>query len=156
VRNDVRRLLILVLLSVCTVVGVHAIAQRPRPERSGRKPAMRAIDLCNVEGLWGYATFEVKVPQAQLDKLRPVCQEAYDVRKELLWRDPLPPATIREIGDDMVAKTKVVLGDEADRLRSWFEKREERLQQLARDYPIYGTQEKSNAANQAEKQREHK
>ena len=103
------------------------VRERARPARSRAsiRPVPLSKTLCDVEGLWGYAAFEARLDADALKKLKPICQTAYDARKEVLAtkaEDILAQhQQLRDIAAKMLADAKATLGDNAEKLEGWID-----------------------------------
>ena len=121
----------MLFLAIGLVVSMTSESQRPSRPMTRPLGGMPRV-YCDVEGLWGYATFEAKLDDTALAKLRAVCQETYDARKGAIGelREGDPPGKIldfKRLGDAMVEKAKEVLGDDAAKLDPWIARLESSL-----------------------------
>ena len=125
---------ILVVCAVVVVLAVVVALTSTRSEAQGRGRGgmmqMMAKAICDVDGLWGFATFDAKLDDTQIKKLKPVCQKAYDKRKETMadgGGNPMASfATLNQIGDDLVKEAKEALGEDASaKIEPWVTARTE-------------------------------
>jgi hypothetical protein len=108
---------------------VEAAAQ-PTPAQRGVMGPGRM--LCDVEGLWAYATFEAKLDTVSLEKVRPICQTAYDARATVAADTNVATAEERlekivGLGDTMVGEVQQALGEQGAKLEPWITRRSQLL-----------------------------
>ncbi len=125
-----KKTMLAVVLVLFVLVTLLPPATAQRPTRVPRNPGGIPRLLCDVEGLWGYATFKAKLDAPTLEKLRPVCQKGYDEREALIGKiatgkDSPSWATFRELGETLVREAKAALGEDASgKIQPWFDMRE--------------------------------
>jgi len=80
----------LAILGLVAVLVVHAVAAQPQRGgggAQGRMMGQRGAGMlrmaCNIEGLWAELSFEAKLEDAKLMKMRPTFQKAWDERQNV-------------------------------------------------------------------------
>ena len=121
--------------SVASAQGQGGGQGGPRMGGMRGGPEIMGRILCDVEGLWFAATFDAKLDAAALDKLKPVCQKAYDARAKEFGAvdmgDPVQHAmAVKGVGDEMEKAAKDALGANTAKLENWFKKRDDTMKEL--------------------------
>ena len=132
-----RTIVVVCAVAVALAVVVALSTTRGEAQGGGRAGMMQLMGkaICDVEGLWGFATFDAKLDDAQLKKLKPVCQKAYDKRKEAMATSGGNPmaafASLNQLGDELVKESQAALGEEtAKKIEPWVTQRTEFVQSM--------------------------
>jgi hypothetical protein len=129
---------LVVAFGLCAL-GIHA-QQRGQSAGSGYRMA------CNVEGLWAEVAFTLKVADAELLKMRPDFQKAWNTRDKLTAditsTDKIMPGIdkLETLGNELVGSVKKSVTEEQfAKLSSWIEEQKSRLEMLRQSAQLVTT-----------------
>ena len=138
------------LVFVCAMVVIVAVVTSLVAAQAQRGRARGGGTLrmgCNIEGLWAQLTFEAKLSEAKLMKMRPIFQKAWDERAQLATEFPDradTPAMFEKLEEkglyaDLLDHVDQQTTDqEFGKLASWIQEQNEILEMIRERFGMAG------------------